>query len=475
MNKVNQFSENKINALISLATNGKYKTFEEAQPELLLATPGGNNEILQNINNKLVYMEIMNLFETDSFFSKFIMIVKETRFNIGAYAQVVSVGLGKGERDDIGYRSNGVTDATKLLPDLTATNYNNYIKTFIINFQRQYETLVFDEIYKRAFTSLQGFGEYLTLYKTRAIETYKKELFEYCMFLFSVSIRRKYELAEITETDDAAISEALRDRITQLRKLLSQTVPYSSGFNLGVATNESVLPVSSATDNYATGMDLPNLPPFLNSSKVEKGKDGMISKFDDFVIIGHQEFFTEYSSRVLGDIYHSGFNSFESLFAGVVEVPDEITEDPTLDIPATFKFRELNGDSTKLTYRFFVVAKDSMILGTNIDAVATQNWSKAAGGYMLQINNHHHHQIVVIPFKNGFQFELTLPYVNNATTLKKGVRSVPNNELPNYGKKRYEMKEILEKSAKINEQLEAKIKKQQAELDKLKKGVKNEF
>lgn len=120
-------NKKQADALVRRATDGEIKDFATLKELKTQAIPAQDNPILENIDQKLVEMMVIDTFNT-AFKEKFEQSFDSKKeITIGAFLQVVGIGLGKSKPDTL-------TANTDLLPDITSdAKYRNLVKTYLIN------------------------------------------------------------------------------------------------------------------------------------------------------------------------------------------------------------------------------------------------------------------------------------------------------------------------------------------------------
>lgn len=341
-------------AIIRKATNGKIKGFKDAQEQINAPNPNNRtiteNELLEKIDNKLVEMLITDTFNT-SFLSNFKTYFSEKNITVGAFLQSVGIGIGESVKDE-------VLVNTDLLPQIDRRNqYKNYVKTFITNFKRKYEVLINAEVYARAFTSRNAYGEYLSLYVDQAVKAFNKEMYETCLQTIGGDIKNIVSLGDYTYTSDADYADNLRNVFESIYVHLSAKSPYSNTFNLGI--------VKDGTSFADNDLDYNGLPSKINDLPIENMVN--YQRFSSLNCILPTQLATKYATKVLGDVYHDSYNSLSGKFNGIIGAVDKVVN--TTDKTLTFEFYKTVTTAGKLkeTFKIIVIDKNAFVIGMNIN------------------------------------------------------------------------------------------------------------
>ena len=120
------------------------------------------------------------------------------------------------------------------------------------------------------------------------------------------------DLGSFTYSNDDERAAALRSVFEKIILDLSQHAPYSDKFNLGIDYSQATPTFPQNTNNDGTrndsGMDFANLKPKINS--LDMTGVTSVQKFMSLNLIGYAPLFTEYSTKVLGDMKFKQLNKF---------------------------------------------------------------------------------------------------------------------------------------------------------------------
>ena len=382
----------KADTMVRIATEGKYKN--------VASLPQQDNEYIKGIDNKLRQMSVVETFRDD--LEAFVSVHVRRNISAGALLQTVSIGLGQGEDDN---PDNWV--GTDFLPSPAASlQYKTYTKTFVTDFSRRYEVNYSNDIFDRAFTDNGYTSIYLSQYISRGPMTYKLELYNYFFERLHVSVRNVKDLGNFTYTTNADKAAALRDIFDVISEDIAINVPYSDEFNLGLATTETTFPQNTANDGTrnVSGMDYGDLPGKKNTLTMNV-IDG-VPKFELFLLIPAVTY-AAYNTKVLGDIYNSGYNALERKFEKIIPVAKTVTN-PVTTTTANFYVAETNAGLLTETIDVIVYDREAAILGKNINVGTSQLWAKGKGGYLTMNVLHTWNTFCILPFANGRKYTFKL-------------------------------------------------------------------
>ena len=383
-------------ALIRVSTDGKVKTYAEAQA----LNVDQQNLLLKNIEKKLVMMNFVDTFNED-ILNKFNVFTLKEQIPIGAFLQTVGIGLGESRADTI-------TSPSDYLPPTQAVYgewYKNYTKTVTYNFTRKYTILINQNLFRLFFTSLNGVGSYLAIYNDLGVKTYMWEMYNTALYYMLLQTRNVRDLGTFNYSNDDDYASQLRLIFDKVMDVLSESLPTTVKLNIGLKQTETTFPKGDTNDS---GLDFGNLPAKRNTLLSEKNNRN-IRSFPSLNLIISPLLGVQFNRKVLADIYNSDFASFENIFGNVIDAQDQVFN--VTDKTQTQDFRKEEGDtptSDDVTYQILVMSDDSFIMGTNINTEAQNSWAEGEGGATLHRVLHIWTTMAVIPFKNGCKFKFRL-------------------------------------------------------------------